>query len=56
MLAINVFANELFPNFLLLAYDTILTNNTTYNLSKIGNQGIVGDICDISNIRSVYTR
>jgi hypothetical protein len=56
VLAINVFANKLFPNFLSLACNTILANNTTDNLSKISDQGAIGNICDTGNIRPIYTR
>ena len=44
MLAINMVANQLFPNFLSLAFDSVLANKASYNLRKIGYQTVIGNI------------
>ena len=44
LFGINIFAYQFFSDFLSPALDSILPNSATYNLSKIGNQAIIGDI------------
>jgi hypothetical protein len=55
MVAINMVANEIFSNFLSLAFVTVLTDDTTYNLGKISYQTVIGDICTVNTICSGYT-
>jgi len=55
MLAINMVANQLLSDFLSLAFDSVLANNATYNLSKIRYQTVISDIRGIDTICSGYT-
>ena len=55
LLVINIFAYQFFADFLSPALDSILANSATYNLSKIGNQVIIGDARNISNTCFIYT-
>ena len=55
MLVINMVANQLFPNFLSLAFVSVLTHDATYNLGKISYQAIISDIYTTNTICSGYT-
>ena len=50
MAGTDMVANKLFSNFLSLAFDSVLADNTTYDLGKISYQTAIGDIRDITNI------